>query len=113
MRCFALPFLIVLISQAPTVLAENADEAREKGIQALKDSEASPHAIMEAARSFVKASELYTAAGKEEQCVEMNSFLYCCKKKMTLDDIEAFTKGGEAAVSNKLAAVEKLAPKND
>ena len=36
-----------------------------------------------------------------------------CKKKMTLEDIEQFTKGGEAAVTSKLAAAEKVAPKAD
>ncbi len=49
----------------------------------------------------------------KKKSVEMNSFLYWCKKKMTLADIEQFTKGGEDAVASKLAAVEKAAPKAD
>src|ERR1035441_7237088 len=32
---------------------------------------------------------------------------------MSMQDIDAFIKGGEGAVSDKLAAVEKLAPKTD
>ena len=43
----------------------------------------------------------------------MNSFLYWCKKKMTLQDIDAFTKGGESAVLTKFATLEKVAPKTD
>jgi hypothetical protein len=98
---------------AHCVAAEDADALREKGIAALKDSQANPRAIVDAARFFVKAGELYGAAGNDEKNVETNSFLYWCKKKMTLEDIDAFRKGGESAVSNKLADVEKLAPKAD
>ena len=113
MRCVPLLTLLLLIAQPFTLHAEDADEAREKGIAALKDSQTNPHAIVEAARFFVKAAALYGDAGNEEKNVEMNSFLYWCKKKMTLEDIEQFTKGGEAAVTSKLAAVEKAAPKAD
>ena len=113
MRCAPLLTLILLIAHSFIVHAEDADESREKGIAALKDSQTNPHAIVEAARHFVKAAALYGDAGNEEKNVEMNSFLYWCKKKMTLEDIEQFTKGGEAAVTSKLAAVEKAAPKAD
>ena len=95
------------------LLAEEADDFRAQGIAALKDSQSRPHAIVDAARHFVKAAELYTAAGNEEKSVEMNSFLYWCKKKMTLQDIDAFTKGGESAVLTKFATLEKVAPKTD
>ncbi len=106
-----LTFFTLLI--APALLAEDADEVRERGVTALKESQANPRSIVEAARLFVKAGELYNTAGNEEKVVEMNSFLYWCKKKMTLEDIDAFTKGGEAHVTSKLAAVEKDAPKDD
>ena len=96
-----------------TLLAEDVDEVRGKGIEALKASQVNPRAIVAAARFFVKASAMYSDAGNDEKSVEMNSFLYWCKKKMTLDDIDAFTKGGEAAVTSKLAAIEKLVPAAD
>jgi len=96
-----------------TCHASEADDMREKGIAALKDSQTNQRVIVDAARSFVKASELYAAAGDDEKAIEMNSFLYWCKKKMTLDDIETFIKGGESLVSTKLEAIEKLAPKGD
>jgi len=113
MRLITIIIFILFALLGPVVLAEDADEVRERGIAALKDSQSNPRAIVEAARLFVKAGELYSTAGDEEKNVEMNSFLYWCKKKMTLEDIEAFTKGGEAHVTSKLAAVEKAAPKVD
>jgi len=39
--------------------------------------------IVDAARNFAKAAALYSGAADEEKTVEMNSFLYWCKKKMT------------------------------
>ena len=113
MRCVPLLTLILLIAHPFTLRAEDADEVREKGIAALKDSQTNPRAIVDAARLFVRAGALYGDAGDEEKNVEMNSFLYWCKKKMTLADIEQFTKGGDEAVASKLAAVEKSAPKAD
>jgi hypothetical protein len=111
MRPFVpLVFALVLFIAA-AARAEDAEEFRAKGIAALKESQTNPRAIVDAARHFVNAAELYGAAGDEAKNVEMNSFLYWCKKKMSMQDIDAFTKGGEAAVSTKLVAVEKLAPK--
>ena len=114
MRFFTpLAIIFCALCFAPTCNAEDAAEFREKGIAALKDSQQHPRAIVEAARAFVKASELYVTAGDEEKAIEMNSFLYWCKKKMAMEDIDAFVKEGDAAVSNKLNAIEKLAPKAD
>ncbi len=115
MRSAAQFACLVILSAAltPHLFAEDADEVRERGVTALKESQANPRAIVDAARFFVKAGELYNTAGNEEKVVEMNSFLYWCKKKMTLEDIDAFTKGGEAHVTSKLEAVEKAVPKDD
>ena len=63
MRCAPLLTLILLIAYPFIVHAEDADEVREKGIAALKDSQTNPHAIVEAARFFVKAAALYGDAG--------------------------------------------------
>ena len=104
---------LLLLTHAFLLCAQDADELREKGIAALKESQANPRAIVEAARAFVKAEALYVQAGNDEKSVEMNSFLYWCKKKMAMEDIDAFVKGGEEAVSTKLNAIEKLAPKAD
>src|SRR6185295_14122789 len=91
--------------------AEDATEWRAHGIQALNESQSNPGKIVDAARYFVKAEALYAQAGDEERAVEVNSFLYWCRKKMTLDDIKQFADGGEAAVAVKLKAVEEITPK--
>ena len=93
--------------------AEDAAEERQKGIQALKESQTNPRAIVEAARCFAKAAESFANSGDESQATEMNSFLFWCKKKMTYQDIEQFTKGGESAVAAKLFMVEKISPEID
>jgi len=87
--------------------AEDADDLHQEGIAALKDSQTNPAAIVMAARCFAKASALYEAGGKTDLAVEMNSYLYWCKKKMTLADIDAFLKGAEGNVSERFTAVDK------
>jgi len=108
--CFV---FVCRLLQCSNLAAEEVAEIREKGIRALKESETNPRAIVEAARAFLKAADLYTAAGNDEQATEMNSFLYWCKKKMTLQDIEQFTKSGNTAIVEKLEAIDKIAPKAD
>ena len=58
MRCVTLLTLILLLAHTFTLPAEDADEVREKGIAALKDSQTNPRAIVDAARFFVKAGVL-------------------------------------------------------
>jgi len=87
------------------VFAGDASELREKGIQALKQSETDAHAIVDAARSFAKAALAYSDAGDDSSVVEMNSFLYWCKKKMTLENIEEFKRGEDSKVADNLTAV--------
>src|ERR1043165_2286597 len=111
LKCFIALWSAFSVS---TAWSEEADELRQKGIDALNDSQTNPRAIVDAARHFAKAADAYERAGDTEKSVEMNSFLYWCKKKMTLEDIDAFVKGGEAAVANTLNAVaEKKVDVND
>ena len=95
--------MIPLFSHA----ADDAIEEHEQGVLALQESQKNPRKIVEAARHFTKAAELYEKNGNESGAVEMNSYLYWCKKKMTLADIESFLKGGEVVVANRLKAVEE------
>jgi hypothetical protein len=104
---------LLCIAFATKASAEDASEFRERGIAAMKASQTDPRAIVEAARAFAKAADLYVAAKDDEKAVEMNSFLYWCKKKMTMEDIDAFVKGGEAHLAEKIIAVEKSAPTAD
>ncbi|HLX64882.1 MAG TPA: hypothetical protein VKX17_26660 [Planctomycetota bacterium] len=109
MRIF-LPLLLSALLVCECIRGEDADQLRETGIAALKDSETNPHSIVLAARCFAKAAVLYSAAKNETQNVEMNSFLYWCKKKMSLKDIEEFRNAGEAEIAEKLTSVEKTVP---
>ena len=102
----------VLVLAASAFSAEDVAVLRAQGIQALNDSRANTQRIVDAAKLFAKAQELYSAAGNDEKAVEMNSFLFWCKKKMTIEDAAALAQSG-GAVAEKLNAVEKLAPKPD
>ncbi len=84
--------------------AEEAEELQQKGIDALNDSQTNPRAIVDAARNFARAAQAFAKAGKEEKSVEMNSYLYWCKKKMTMEDIDAFVKSGENQIVATLNA---------
>ena len=111
---YVLPALIASLLLSGSVLcAEDAATERSQGIDALKSSQSNPAAIVSAARHFAKASELYVKAGDENKATEMNSFLFWCKKKMSYQDIEQFTKGGETAVVEKLYMTEKIKPEAD
>src|SRR5205823_3526140 len=54
-------------------------------------------------------------AKNDDKATEMNSFLYWCKKKMTLQQMDAFLKGGDAVnatVARRMKELEE-APKAD
>ncbi len=106
--CTVAVFLTCFV--ATTSSAEDAAELQQKGIAALKDSQTYPDAIVLAARCFAKASAIYESNGKPDLAVEMNSYLYYCKKKMTMKDIDTFLKGEETTVSARLTAVENKPP---
>jgi len=97
---FGIPHTSIrLISCAISILltisafsAEDAAYFHQRGIQALKESQTNPKAILEAARSFAKAQVLYCKAADEPNAREMNAYLYWCRKKMTLADIDQLAK---------------------
>src|ERR1700704_4716183 len=98
-RC-ALPILTLCALFTPALArSEDASEYERKGISALKESQSDPRIIVEAARDFALAAAAYEKAGDTNKTTEMNSFLYWCKKKMNLADIESFVKGDEKAVA--------------
>jgi len=95
--------------------AEDAAELESKGIAALKLSQTDGDAVVSAAIAFGQAADLYQAAGNTDKAVEMNSFLYWCKKKMTSHQIDEFLKGGDAisaAVAKRMKEME-AAPQAD
>lgn len=97
--------LILGIALGITVHAQDATELHQKGIAALKESQINPREIVQAARLFSKAAELYEAEGKTDLAVEMNSYLYWCKKKMNIEDINKFA-GAADGGGKKLVSVD-------
>ena len=110
MRILTIFILACLVAQCD---AEDADEQREKGIAALKESQRNPEKIVAAARGFAKAAALYTEKGDEEKAVEANSYLYWCKKKMSMRDIEEFIKTEGPERAKQLEKTTSLAPPVD
>jgi hypothetical protein len=90
--------------------AETPDQLRDKGFEALKASQADETKTVEAARFLAQAAEAYEKDGNDSAAAELNSYLYWCKKKMTIKQVDAFISSGngvaKAAVA-KMEAVEK------
>ena len=103
----------VLAFAASVATEEEPVDLEAPGIAALKLSQTEPGAIVSAAIFFGKASAAYERAKDDAKATEMNSFLYWCKKKMTLQQMETFLKGGNAdnvALINRMESVEKTSP---
>src|SRR6185295_2626911 len=93
--------------------AETAAEFEAKGIAALKLAQTEGDAIVSAAIFFGQASESFEKSGNEEKATEMNSFLYWCKKKMPLQQMDAFLKGDNAPIAKRMQHLEQIAPPKD
>lgn len=90
---------------------DTAAELERQGKAFLTLSQTDGDALVPAARFFGKASVAFEAEGNAEKTVEMNSFLYWCKKKMTMQDIKSFVAGEDAKLAQRLEAVEKTVVK--
>jgi hypothetical protein len=82
----------------------------DRGKELLKESEASPDTIVEAAQAFVLAAEVFERVGNENGATEANSFLYWCKKKMNQAQIQALIKLEDPSVATRLDNVVKEVP---
>lgn len=90
---------------------DNIDVLRDRGLQLLKESEANPDAIVDAARALASAALLYEKKGDETQAVDTNGFLYWCKKKMTLVQLQALSQkdsNGAALATRLLISVDPV-----
>ena len=102
----------LLLSAGALVMGADAspDQLRDQGFEALKAAQADESKIVDAARLLAQAAEAYEKAGNENAATELNSYLYWCKKKMTLQQMDTFIAKGngvaKAAVA-KMEAVEK------
>ena len=113
MRHIALA-IMGLIALSPCYgLAEDAAELEVKGAVALKLSQTQSDAIISAAISYGKAAAVYEQSGNDAKATEMNSFLYWCKKKMTLKQMDGFLAQHDAdtaIVAKRFKELEKLTP---
>ena len=113
MRARQCPVLCVLpLATAFALCAADAtpQQLREHGLAALKAAQADEGRIVEAARFLSLAADAYAAAGQDLAAEELNAYLYWAKKKMTLQQMDAFLgtdKPAAEKVIAKLEAVEK------
>ncbi|HLX60890.1 MAG TPA: hypothetical protein VKX17_06370 [Planctomycetota bacterium] len=116
MRSVARTLVVLLCLLAFAARSEDAAELEAKGIAALKLSQNESDAIVSAAIYFGQATELYQSAKNNEKATEMNSFLYWCKKKMTLQQMDAFLKGGDAInvkIAQRMKEIEAAPPPDE
>ena len=107
MRYIAVVILLVL---RLGFAQETPDSLRSQGLEFLKAAQVEPDKIVDAAKLLALAADAFAAAGKEADAEEMNSCLYWAKKKMTIQQIDAFLGKGNGtakATIAKLEAVEK------
>lgn len=100
-------FLAMALPCSTVLYAGESDVFYEQAKAALKKSQAAPDEIVVAARLFMKAAAAFEAEGNMALTQEAHSFLYWCKKKMTLKDAENLNKGGETDVLAVLETVEQ------
>ncbi len=108
MRAISVFAFIGIYLFVPNVRAEDAAELETQGIAALKLSQTDSDAIVSAAIYFGKAASLYDQANNDDKASEMNSFLYWCKKKMTLRQTEAFLNRSDAAAASIALRMKEL-----
>src|SRR5579862_9340569 len=116
MRSVARTLVVLLCLLAFAARSEDAAELEAKGIAALKLSQNESDAIVSAAIYFGQATELYQSAKNNEKATEMNSFLYWCKKKMTLQQMDACLKGGDAInvkIAQRMKEIEAAPPPDE
>ena len=112
MKTMIAAFFFVVLS---VFSAETPDQLRDKGFEALKAAQSDETKIVEAARLLAQAAEAYEKAGDESAATELGSYLYWCKKRMTLEQAETFSNTGDAGkrIAEKLNAVAQKVEASD
>lgn len=75
---------------APVTTAVEADQQAALGLQVLQASDTNPRQTVAAALAFTSALGFYRAQGDTDRVCELQASLYWCKKRMTLEDVQAF-----------------------
>jgi len=113
MRYLAIFLLVFTVGLAAQ---ETPESLREQGLAALKVAQSEPDQIVVAAKFLAQAVDGFVAAGKDAQAEEMNACLFWAKKKMTIQQIDAYIAKGNGtakATVAKLEAVEKKEVKKE
>ncbi len=100
--------LIVSVLSSFGIFAEDTpDQLRDKGFDALKAAQSDDTKIVEAARLLAQSAEAYEKAGNDSAASELGSYLFWCKKRMTLEQAEAFAGKGDTGkrIAERLNAV--------
>lgn len=110
-------FALFLTLSIPLLAADpTPEELREAGFAALKAAQADPDQIVQAARLLSQAADAFAKAGKDADAQDLESYLFWAKKKMTIQQIDAFlfqssnndtAKAVAKAVVAKLEQIEK------
>ena len=111
-QCLAL--CVLLLATVSSVLAGDVtpQQLRERGLAALKAAQSDEARIVEAARYLSQAADAYAAAGNDGEAQELGAYLYWAKKKMSLQQMDAFLTGGEPEkkVAARLEAIASAKP---
>lgn len=86
--------------------AETPDQLRDKGFEALKAAQADETKIVDAARFLAQAAEAYEKDGNDNAASELNSYLFWCKKKMTIKQVDSFLANGNGVAKAAVAKME-------
>jgi hypothetical protein len=93
--------------------AEQAEEQENKAKDLLRKSQTDHSQLVPAAKAFLRALTLFEERGNIEKSVEMNSYLYWCKKKMNLDDIGRFALNSGEELGDRFKSIDRMEVKID
>ncbi|MBA3937979.1 MAG: hypothetical protein H0X38_10990 [Planctomycetes bacterium] len=94
-----------------TLTADQAEALVQSGQLAMKDSDAKPERIVDAAIAFGAALPYFQAQGDTDRISELQADIFWCKKRMDLDEVKAYVaqKHGDVANAAALATAERVA----
>ena len=105
-------FALFLTLSIPLLAADpTPEELREAGFAALKAAQADPDQIVQAARLLSQAADAFAKAGKDADAQDLESYLYWAKKKMTIQQIDAFLGKGNGVAKAVVAKLEQIEKK--
>jgi hypothetical protein len=92
---------------------QEAEQLVTIGKHAMQESNEIPSRSVDAAVAFSRAIQFYTKIGDTDTVCDLEANIFWCKKRMNLDDENAFlaSKHGDKSVKDALAQVDQVATK--